>query len=454
MTEKVRLVLLNSIWLLGIISVNSYPVDESFSLIKSIAYSKQCITVYPSKQFVNKFLRKDRFFAEYDQPIDLTKFDETVLMIPFIMSVIPIIWASNKTWSIDVMDEDLYHSLSNIKKVFKLFYPSLPWSGALVPERLIKNLPLCNQHELNADIALLFSGGLDATTSSMQHHDERQLLITICGSDICVDNDHMWSCVKDRVHSYAEQYGHCSAFVRSNFALLNGRHLKTLTPEIKNWWACTTQSLGYTGLAAPICAFTGQKRLLIASTRTKECPFPYGTHPLIDNAISFAGITVIHDCSDLDRLEKIETIVTRCKEDDLPLPMLRVCWGHDRDGGNCSRCEKCLRTMNELLAVGQDPRQFGFSAPIKQVMQITQDYMGDGSPFSRGLAWHWNCIQRYVTQPHHQHWYDEMTKNYFSWLASVPITISSQVYFNVDDKVFFAKLWEHSAKGRFDYNTI
>jgi len=435
-------------------SLSQHEIDlpyKQIPLIERLVFSNNNIMVKVDTTFAQEFLKTDIFFAEYDESIDLSQLDETVLSIPFIMAVIPIVWASDRSWFIESMDQDLYHSLLNIKKVFKLFYPSMAWDGELVPQRLVKNRPVKQPDGCATDVALLFSGGLDAVCSSIDHHDKRQLLITVCGSDIRIHKKHMWTCVQQDVCNYAQQYGHQNAFVRSNFGLLSSRRLSKLTPQIRKWWACTSQALGYTGLAAPICFCTGNRRLLIASTRTRECPFPYGTHPLIDNAISYAGITITHDGADYDRLKKIEVIVERCKQYSMSLPTLRVCWGHHEDGGNCCRCEKCLRTMNELLAVGADPQQLGFDCSADKMMDITRAYLKNRKHFSLGLAWHWGCIQNYVIKPEHQILYDELTKNYFSWLATMPISACSSVSFSNQEQSFFANLWDASMNGTLDY---
>jgi len=436
----------------SLLFVKSFGADIH-KLIDLLQVDKNRITIYPSKEFTRGYLCQDSFFAEYDQEVDISQLDETILTIPFIMDVIPMVWVSNKAWSIDIMDEDLYHSLKKIQNVFQFFYPSLSWSGDLIPNRLVKNMPNVQCGNQN-DVAVLFSGGLDAVCSSLLHYDKRQLLITICGSDIRFDNRYMWDCVQKRCCKYAQTYGHCNTFIRSNFALLNHRRLKKITPEIKNWWACTMQSLGYTSLAAPILALAGYKTLFIASTRTKEFPFPYGTHPLVDNAICFAGIQVIHDGAELDRLAKIETIVSVCQKQNLPLPPLRVCWGKDLNGGNCCKCEKCLRTINELLVVGQDPQRFGFATNRETIMNATQDFFAYNKRVSGGLGWHWRCIQNYIRKLDLNSYYDTNFRDYLSWLASVPIKTNTSVNYIAHDKTLLAAMWEQSCEGMLDYGIL
>ncbi len=436
-------------------SICSQQIDspvEPTPLFDKVCYSKNTILVDINKTFAKEYLRTNQFFAEYDEDtVDLSQLDSTALTIPVIMALMPIILVSNKAWLVESIDEDLYNCFNRVKKVFKIFHPSLSWEGEIIPEKLVKNVPL-KTDDKSSNLALLFSGGLDAVCSSICHINSKQLLITICGSDIHVKNKHMWNCVKKHVNNYADLYGQSNSFVRSNFALLHAPRLSKLTPAIKNWWGCTSQSLGYTGLTAPICLCSGNNTLLIASTRTEECPYPYGTHPVIDNALSFAGITVIHDGAEYDRVEKIDAIIKQCNAESLPLPPLRVCWGHDKEGGNCGNCEKCLRTINELLAAGIDPNEVGFDIVISKIMDLTRNYLGKGHTFKRGLAWHWGCIQRYISK--HLNSYDNIKKDYFQWLANVPIKANSTITYSADQKKYFTELWKSSLAGCLDYSSL
>lgn len=298
------------------------------------------------------------FFAEYsgNVELDLRNLDYSIVTLPFIMNVIAIVWITDKTYYIDSMDEEIYNSFATIQKVFQAFYRSKKWSGQLIPRKLVKN-NLNNPQENT--VATLFSHGLDAVYTAMHNHDKKQILVTVCGSDIGLHQDTMWENVQKQCREFAQLHGHSNVFVRSNFNIFrNFKYLVTLTPEVNgNWFAWTSQGLGYTSLAAPVAYQHGCPQVLIASTRTSSNPIPYGTHPLIDNNINFAGIQVEHDGPEADRLDKIRKIAQLTKDYNLPKPMLRVCWGNDLAGGNCNECEKCFRTIVELLVEGQNPHE-------------------------------------------------------------------------------------------------
>jgi hypothetical protein len=72
-------------------------------------------------------------------------------------------------------------------------------------------------------------------------------------------------------------------------------------------------------------------------------------HPLLDNNYSSANLQVRHDGVQHSRLDKVRLLA----DWDVALQALRVCTLNPPGMLNCGKCEKCIRTMLELLAVGK-----------------------------------------------------------------------------------------------------
>ncbi len=72
---------------------------------------------------------------------------------------------------------------------------------------------------------------------------------------------------------------------------------------------------------------------------------PHGSHPLLDPCYGSSDLKIRHDGITLSRLDKTRLIA----DWDTALRNIRVC-GPNWPGRNCGRCEKCVRTMLELLA--------------------------------------------------------------------------------------------------------
>ncbi len=90
------------------------------------------------------------------------------------------------------------------------------------------------------------------------------------------------------------------------------------------------------------------RRLTIASSATYDTIYPWGTHPLLDPLWATETITVVHDGCEKSAIEKLHDIIVS----DLVLQTLRVCPGYGPEY-NCGRCNKCMRTMVDLLLAGR-----------------------------------------------------------------------------------------------------
>jgi hypothetical protein len=79
--------------------------------------------------------------------------------------------------------------------------------------------------------------------------------------------------------------------------------------------------------------------------------YPYGSHPLLDPNYSSSDLQIRHDSILLTRLDKTKLVANW----DVALQNLRVCNQISLippGALNCGQCEKCVRTMTALLALG------------------------------------------------------------------------------------------------------
>jgi hypothetical protein len=109
---------------------------------------------------------------------------------------------------------------------------------------------------------------------------------------------------------------------------------------------------GGAALAAVAHAFARRfTAVSIAATYHTSYLEPWGSHPLLDPNYSSSDLRILHDGIALSRFDKTKLIA----EWDPALKHLRVCnkYKQYRAGMfNCGRCEKCIRTMLTLLALG------------------------------------------------------------------------------------------------------
>jgi hypothetical protein len=109
-------------------------------------------------------------------------------------------------------------------------------------------------------------------------------------------------------------------------------------------WAASS-SLAAVGL----CLAQGLRRMYIPAGDTYSTLSRWGSHPLIDPLWSTEGLEFRHDGCEAFRSQKLDWYVARSR---VALESLRVC-GYELTGKqNCGGCEKCMRTMIALAALG------------------------------------------------------------------------------------------------------
>lgn len=380
------------------LSMHRTKAFDDRPLIHTLEISSQKIAITPDTEFKNTYLKENSITVEYnDSSINLESLPFSIVTIPFISCVIPIVWVSEQKYTIPEMDYDYWHALKKIKKIFKIFYPELSWNGELIPERLIKNQLPTNINPNQT--ALLFSGGLDSTASSFELGDKKQLLITLHGYDVPFKAKDMWQNVIQQTKHFGKTYGHDTTEIIFNFfaVLKHGKLSKVLTPRIRHWLAWTTEGLCHTGVAAPLLYAKGYSQLYMAASFTPEYMLPYGTHPLIDNNIKFGGIQIHHHLM-IERCQKLRLIHKIAKKNKLPLPALRVCWGKSKEGFNCQKCSKCVRTMNEIVIEGFMPCDFGFNITLNKLKERTKWFIQKKAPMHYDDIWEWENCQRRIKE--------------------------------------------------------
>ncbi len=102
-------------------------------------------------------------------------------------------------------------------------------------------------------------------------------------------------------------------------------------------------------LAAAALAFSSRFHLVnIAASYDIYNLVPCGSHPLLDPLYGSADLAIRHCDVHLRRIDKLRIVASW----PVALDNLRVCLANVADRLNCGRCEKCVRTMCGLEAIG------------------------------------------------------------------------------------------------------
>ncbi|MDJ0687657.1 MAG: hypothetical protein QNJ41_04025 [Xenococcaceae cyanobacterium MO_188.B32] len=199
----------------------------------------------------------------------------------------------------------------------------------------------------------LFSGGIDALAMLRDNHlnfppehpryiqDGILVYGVLNGED---EFDPSFQNVINAISMMAKDAGINLIQVNTN----TNAHLRDLDSDYSFW------RFEYHGsfLAAIAHAFAPRLTTVsIASTYDIPHLEPWGSHPLIDPLYSNTNLQIRHENAALSRLDKTKLV----GEWDVALKHLRVCnekESYSQGNSNCGKCEKCVRTMTALLALG------------------------------------------------------------------------------------------------------
>lgn len=300
------------------------------------------------------FSESEKFFIQYDRNIE--NVPNSICIIPFLGNVLPIAWVTDATIFVEELDKQFYDCLKNVKNGYTNMMPQISFKGNVNAKKLIDNC-----YDKTDNVALFFSGGLDSFSTLINHINEKPELVTIWGSDVMLDDEQGWQNVKNHVESVKKQFEIKGNFIKSNFrTFIKESALSNLVYEKVNdgWWHAFQHGIAIITQTAPIAYCDKLDKVYIASSYSeKNRAITCASDPSIDNFVKFASCSVFHDQYDHSRMEKMKSLINYARRTG-NYPQLRVCW-ISRGGKNCCKCEKCYRTIYEIIACGEDPNKYG-----------------------------------------------------------------------------------------------
>ena len=300
------------------------------------------------------FRLDQEFCVEYG--FDVSRVPSGVAIVPFLSNVLPMAWVYDAEIQVPVCDADFFRCIPEVERGYKEMYPTILFGGVLDVARVE-----CNAGNREGTICL-FSGGVDAFNTLIQHVKEDPTLLTLRGSDVALDDIAGWNNVERHLEEVSADFGVGRTSAASSFRqfLNEGVLCKKVSASGDNWWHGFQHGLGILGHAAPAAWVLGKSTVYIASSFTAEDrgKVTCASDPSIDNHVRFCGAHVVHDGYEFRRQDKVANIVRFSRSSGISVK-LRVCW-ESAGGSNCCHCEKCLRTILAIYAEGADPRDFGF----------------------------------------------------------------------------------------------
>lgn len=194
--------------------------------------------------------------------------------------------------------------------------------------------------------ASFFSGGIDSFYTALTHRGELDDLIFVRGFDI--------SRGRDMVLERAQASNQSAACELGLPLLILDTDVRDMSRRFLRW------SEFHGAAMAAASHLVGRRRVWVPGSLSVGYTHQYGSHPALDPLFSSNRVEIIYDGFEVSRVDKTRLV----SQSAIALRHLRVCnAGDDRDL-NCSRCEKCLRTLI-ALRISCGPRRFpSFARPL------------------------------------------------------------------------------------------
>ncbi|MCM3735033.1 peptidase [Bacillus cytotoxicus] len=361
---------------------------NSITLDKIVAKNNRVDYFFSIKGDLQKYFKAtNHMFLEYNH--DLSDIPNSILTIPFVSNVIPLMWITDSTILINELDKTFYVCLNNIKNAYQNMFPNVEFKGSIVVDNIIENT-----YTPELEAASLFSGGLDALTTFIRIKDKKPLLITEYGwHEDDIESSDVWEADKENAINFAKGHGLDNILIQSNFGtfIIAGNIDRDFREKLEDtWWHGLHHGLAIISAAIPIAFKLKIKCIYIASSNSPLYEVTCASDPTVDNEIRYASGEVFHDGYELNRQDKVKVVVdhySAIKES----VNIRVCFKNEE---NCCKCEKCLRTIMGIIAEGQDPRDYGFNIPNDLSKYVKTALNNEVKFFTNTfIIIYWNIIQ-------------------------------------------------------------
>jgi len=355
-------------------------------------------------------------------------------------------WITGADVYVDKLDKTFAESMDALQQEYKKMYPRAPFQTKLTVNKLVENKYVSN------NTALLFSGGLDSTYSLFSNISLHPTLIMILGAaDIPLSNVPFQEIVKTKYSNFAKRERLNINFIRTNaLEILNKRRVDYLFWRFQaqleaDFWQGLGYSFGHICQAAPLSIERFNHLLIAASVQAETKArtireHPDASSPNTDEKMTWANLQVRHDGC----IHRYEKVFALRKFFDKHRIILRVCNIQHRITSqvsshaiNCSKCEKCFRTIIPLILANIDPRKCGFivdKSTFKYLRKILENEKID----IESLEGFWFPIKDMIPEKINSDLYG--FSNFLEWFRSIDIRSSVRdvwVYRDIYNKLPF-----------------
>ena len=310
-------------------------------------------------------------FIELPNGVVAKEIPEGILTIPFIGTMIGVAMLYHTPIKVSNVDAGYFDTVKKLDAVFRKMYPKGNLSLSLDANNV-------SEFKSNRGVrtSVFFTGGVDATSALVETVNNEPLLINVAGGDIAFSDQKAHEILEDYFSDLKNQIkGLDYCFVKSNCRELFREYsfdkiCKQFIDRELWWgyWASIAHIVVMTASIAPVVYAKGITQHYIGSSHSSNDAAFDGNNEEVINAIGYAGCKFISADANLDRNDKVKKIVEYSNTSGVHFK-LQVCW-HKENGLNCCHCEKCYRTIMNVLSAHGDPNNFGLTYNTDKMSEI------------------------------------------------------------------------------------
>lgn len=200
----------------------------------------------------------------------------------------------------------------------------------------------------NSGVLSFFSGGVDSTFTFLKRNDDISHVVYIHGFEFYEDDRASVDAAIGRNSRFAQAFGKTLIPIETNLYPFGYRYNLSRNLTSSSWLGGVAMLLGF-------------PRAYVPASMSYNQLLPVGDHPLVVPLWCNEGVDVVHDGSDVRRIDKLMSIC----QSEVALANLLVCF--DDLNVNCGKCAKCLRTMIALKLLGVSTPAFGSLPPARSL---------------------------------------------------------------------------------------
>ncbi|MES2236924.1 MAG: hypothetical protein V4500_04105 [Pseudomonadota bacterium] len=287
---------------------------------------------------------------------------------PWLLAMLPMAASLGEDIELSLpVDALLLENVKGVLAIWREWYPELHDVRIYCPI-------LSYQPPRTTRTAAFFSGGIDSYFTIARRMPGNDFgipavgkvddLLTVWGFDVGVYDEAQFRPLADMLAESAAAMSLNHIIVRTN--------LRDVIKVFEKKWGPLTFGVGLVFIGAILERRFGE--IVLGSSYPYGGLMPWGSHPMVDTLFSTSSLSVVHDGASFTRIGKTE-IMAR-----LPVveKLLHVCLAAGIE--NCSKCEKCYRTMIALDILGKKNVFAGaFDWSAYDLVKIKRLYIGGGS---------------------------------------------------------------------------